>query len=176
MKEKHIKLLQIAQARGREPRMLGYATDSLADIHQLKKTDSIISSSANIGDTGMSLTTYLARRSRSNTAKQLSNKLGERAVSKGTAQPLGNTEEIRLEVETIERMSPASNTLFVFIRDHLMDCEHPLNKIAASFVYHYVDHYSREILANCDKFLCTAEQDYEIAQSSVITSHAQIQA
>lgn len=54
-----------------------------------------------------------------------------------------------------------------------MDCEHPLNKIAASFVYHYVDHYSQEILANCEKFLRTVGPDYLVSQSN-ITSHAQI--
>lgn len=63
----------------------------------------------------MSLTTYLARRNRSQTCKTF---MIRQEVANPDAEPTpckepwlqgGDTEEIALEVETIERMSPASN-------------------------------------------------------------------
>jgi hypothetical protein len=42
--------------------------------------------------------------------------------------------------------------MFIFIKNQLMSEDHPLNKIAANFVKHYVEYYSKEILYNADKF------------------------
>jgi hypothetical protein len=54
-------------------------------------------------------------------------------------------------------MSRSANKLFNFIKEQLMDTEHPINKIAANFVYHYVDNYSRELLMNHEQFMHVKE-------------------
>lgn len=52
-------------------------------------------------------------------------------------------------------MSPNVRQMFIFIKNQLMNEDHPLNKIAANFVLHYVDYWSREILHNAEKFSAT---------------------
>lgn len=62
-------------------------------------------------------------------------------------------------------MKPNIRQLFIFIKTHIMNEEHPVNKIAAVFVQNYVDFYSNEILNNSEKFQQTKIQDFEIRSS-----------
>lgn len=69
---------------------------------------------------------------------------------RGTGQPAIEPDEIILQTETIDQMKPNIKQLFIFIKTHIMNDEHPINRIAGVFVQNYVDFYSREILNNAE--------------------------
>ena len=95
----------------------------------------------------------------------------------GPNSPVPKREEkqqINFEVETIENMKPSVMQLFVFIREQLMNPEHPLNKVSKCFVENYVEHYGREILMNVEKYHATQKNDFSITkdvESGIIDHH-----
>ena len=59
--------------------------------------------------------------------------------------------------------------MFIFIKNQLMNKDHPLNKIAANFVFHYVEYYSKEILNNAEQFNVTKENDFTVSHDQAPT-------
>ena len=160
MRLKHIKLLQIAQTRGRERGSLAVRTSGRLPMasEEPERTPSADGS---------------ARPQVAATAPP------SRGPGRGQQQPARSLADIRsrshgglleetqqLQRPTIESMHPPVLRLFHFIKLQLFSPEHPLNKIASNFASHYVDFYSRQILMNNEQFQRVHQQEFVVSSTS----------
>jgi len=158
MRDKHIKLLKLAQMRGQEKGVNSSNAGSISErpthtFESLDRKTSLFNRMNSGSENNYSFHKYISSGLKTaGPTPRVSNYKSQSLLNPNLNTKGSDIEEIMLHTKTIDTMKPRVVQLFVFIKNQLMNSDHPINKIAKCFVDNYVDYYSKQILMNAEKF------------------------